>query len=270
MSVLTRRRFVVAAGAVAAVVGLEAFVREPRALTVTRHRIGGGKRPLRLVQLTDLHLHGIHSFESDVAAMTSQLEPDLIVFTGDSIDRRDPLRFLDDFLALLPADTRKYAVLGNWDYWSGAAVDEIRRVYDRHGCRLLVNETVVHDDHGRRIRLTGVDDLVVGQPHVPQGHATDDTVAHVLLAHCPAYRDRIDYTAAAAFDCMISGHTHGGQIRFFGIAPVLPRGSGGYVSGWYRDAGRLPLHVSRGVGTTMIRARLGSPPEISLFEIVAE
>jgi predicted MPP superfamily phosphohydrolase len=66
---------------------------------------------------------------------------------------------------------------------------------------------------------------------------------------------------------MLAGHTHGGQIRFFGFAPVLPRGSGGYVSGWYRGRSRLPMYVSRGIGTSLLRARFGAPPEIPVFEI---
>jgi predicted MPP superfamily phosphohydrolase len=267
MSLVTHRRFVLAAGAAAAVVSAQAFIREPRRLTVTRHRIGAGERPLRVVQLTDLHLHGIHSFESGVAAMTTQLQPDVIVFTGDAIDRRSAFGVLDDFLALLAEGTPKYAVLGNWDYWSGVSVAEIRRVYARHGCRLLINETVVHEDDGRQLRLTGADDLVAGRPEVPAGPAAGDGAPHILLAHCPAYREHAERSVHARFDCMLSGHTHGGQITFFGFAPILPRGSGGYVSGWYREAGRLPLYVARGVGTIIIRARLGSPPEISLFEI---
>ena len=248
-------------------IGAQAFIREPRRLTVTRHRIGKGERPLRVVQLTDLHLHGIHSFESEVAAMTTQLAPDVIVITGDSIDRREGIGLLDAFLGLLAPDTPKYAVLGNWDYWSGASVAEIRQVYERHGCRLLINETVMHEADGRQMRLTGADDLVAGQPDVGAEPVTRDGVQHLLLAHCPAYRERAERAAPGRFDCMLSGHTHGGQIRFFGFAPVLPRGSGGYVSGWYHERGRLPLYVARGVGTTTIRARLGSPPEVSLFEI---
>src|SRR5919109_224331 len=234
MSVFTRRRSVFAAGAAVTVVGAEAFILEPRRLTVTRHRIGTGQRPLRVVHLTDLHLRGIHSFESGVAAMTTQLEPDVIVFTGDSIDRRDGIGVLDDFLGLLVPDTPKYAVLGNWDYWSGASVAEIRQVYERHRCRLLINETIVHDADGRQLRLTGADDLVAGRPDVATASVTGDGVPHILLAHCPAYREHAERAAGGRFDCMLSGHTHGGQIRLFGFAPVLPRGSGGYVSGWYR------------------------------------
>ena len=248
MSVFTRRRFRLAAGAAAGAVGIEALWLEPRRVTVTRHRVGGGSRPLRVVQLSDLHLQGIHQFEIDVASTVSNLTPDVIVLTGDSIDKRDRHGVLDEFLGALPTQTPKYAVLGNWDYWSRAPVNELRAVYERHHCR-------------------GADDLIGGNPDLGSltPAASDET--HVLLAHCPAYRERVERRAAGRFTCMLSGHTHGGQIRFFGFAPVLPRGSGGYVSGWYRGPSRLPMYVSRGIGTSLVRARLGAPPEVSVFEI---
>jgi uncharacterized protein len=267
VSVLSRRRFRLAAGAAVTAVGVEALWLEPRRVTVTRHRVGGGARPLRVVQLSDLHLHGIHQFEIDVASAVSTLAPGAIVLTGDSIDDPGGLPALDEFLGKLAAETPKYAVLGNWDYWSRISVSEIRRTYERHNCRVLINKTVLHEHDGRAVLLTGADDLVAGQPDVSRVAQAEKDVAHVLLAHCPGYREHAEKTAAGRFACMLSGHTHGGQIRLFGFAPVLPRGSGGYVSGWYRENRRLPLYVSRGVGTTMIRARLGSPPEVSLFEI---
>jgi predicted MPP superfamily phosphohydrolase len=267
VSVFTRRRLLLAAGAAAGAVGIEALWLEPRRVTVTRHRVGGGSRPLRVVQLSDLHLQGIHQFEIDVASTVSNLTPDVIVLTGDSIDKRDRHGVLDEFLGALPAQTPKYAVLGNWDYWSRAPVDEQGAVYERHHCRLLINETVVHEYNGRSIRITGADDLIGGKPDLGSltPAASDET--HVLLAHCPAYRERVERLAPGRFTCMLSGHTHGGQVRFLGFAPILPRGSGGYVSGWYRGRSRLPMYVSRGIGTSLIRARLGAPPEISVFEI---
>lgn len=267
MSVFSRRRFLLAAGAATAAVGIEALWLEPRRVTVTRHRVGHGARPLRVVQLSDLHLHGIHHFETDVAATVSTLAPDAIVLTGDSIDDPGGLAALEEFLGMLPPETPKYAVLGNWDYWARVSVSAIRNTYERNNCRVLINETVVHERDGRAIRFTGADDFVAGQPDLGAAEQPDRDIPHVLLAHCPGYREHADKVAAGRFACMLSGHTHGGQIRLFGFAPVLPRGSGGYVSGWYRESGRLPLYVSRGVGTTMIRVRLGSPPEVSLFEI---
>jgi uncharacterized protein len=268
VSVFTRRRFLLAAGAAtAAAVGIEALWLEPRRLTVTRHRIGGGPRPLRVVQLSDLHLQDIHPFEIDVASTVSSLAPDVIVFTGDSIDKRDRLGVLDEFLGTLATATPKYAVLGNWDYWSRAPVGELRTVYERHGCRLLVNETVVHEHDGRVIHFSGADDLLGGKPDIARLTTTEVGLPHVLLAHCPAYRDRVEHRASRRFTCMLSGHTHGGQIRLLGFAPVLPRGSGGYVSGWYHDRSALPLYVSRGIGTSMLPARFAAPPEIAVFEI---
>lgn len=266
----TRRGFVIVAGAATAAataVGIEAFVREPRRLTVTRHRVGGGRSPVRVVQLSDLHLQAIHEFEREVAALVTQLAPDVIVLTGDAIDKGNRVSVLGDFLAQLDPKTPKYAVLGNWDYWSGAPTSELRRIYERHNCRLLVNESVMHEHDGRLLRITGIDDLLGGAPNVDSAAGEPGGEPHLLLAHCPGFRERAEGAAPGRFTCMLSGHTHGGQIRLFGFAPVRPRGSGRYVSGWYRGTGRMPLYVSRGIGTSLLRARLGAPPEISVFEV---
>ena len=267
---MTRRGFVVVAGAAAAgatALAIQAFVREPRHLTVTRHRLGEGPAPLRIAQVSDLHLQAIGEFEAEVASTVTQLEPEVIVITGDSIDKGNRVGVLGDFLGRLKVETPKYAVLGNWDYWSGAPRSELRKVYEQHNCRLLINETVTHERGGTVVRLTGADDLLGGAPNVRNPDGGDPGEPHVLLAHCPAFRERAEGDAPGRFTCMLAGHTHGGQIRVFGFAPVLPRGSGGYVSGWYRGDGRLPLYVSRGIGTSLIRARFGAPPEVSLFEI---
>ncbi len=67
-------------------------------------------------------------------------------------------------------------------------------------------------------------------------------------------------------------HTHGGQVKILGRAPAIPRGSGSYVEGWYQGAAeaggqaRAPLYVSRGIGTTFLPVRLGSTPEIAVFD----
>ena len=107
--------------------------------------------------------------------------------------------------------------------------------------------------------------------------ATEAADAHLLLAHCPEHRDRLalpplpfEGAAPAAFDparltMMLSGHTHGGQVRVLGWTPVVPRGSGRYLRGWFSDPGAVPLYVSRGIGMSMLPMRLGSPPEVAVF-----
>ena len=65
---------------------------------------------------------------------------------------------------------------------------------------------------------------------------------------------------------ILSGHTHGGQIRLPGLTLYTPPGSGRYVSGWYRDT-LAPLYVSRGIGTATIRMRFFCPPELPVFTL---
>lgn len=135
---------------------------------------------------------------------------------------------------------------------------------------------------GARVLLTGLDDATAGVPRIRE--AVDvgaPSLNHLVLAHSPVYRDLLsaDLRPATSLgpmppqaeaipviepEYMLSGHTHGGQVKFFGWAPLRPRGSGRYVSGWYRD--RKPhLYVSRGLGTSILPMRFGVPPEVASF-----
>ncbi len=283
---MTRRRFLAgcagAAAGVASLGGYAALV-EPRRVGFTRHaanaRTSAHQRHLTLVQLSDLHLHGVGDVHRRMAARVNALRPDLVVFTGDSVDTPGRLGTLAALLALLDARTPKYAILGNWEHWSGVDLGELADVYRRAGCRLLVNESILHPVQGRALRVTGLDDLVGGRPdpgRAMAGAAVAD--AHLLLAHCPGHRDLLapmptplDPTAAsldpAGVTLMLSGHTHGGQVRLLGWTPVLPGGSGRYVQGWFREPGAAPMYVSRGVGTSMVPVRLGAPPEVAVFTL---
>jgi len=65
----------------------------------------------------------------------------------------------------------------------------------------------------------------------------------------------------------LAGHTHGGQIRMTEyFAPVRPRGSGRFVSGWYELA-TGPAYVSRGTGTSIVPARFSCRPELPVFRL---
>lgn len=235
---------------------------------------------MRIVQLSDLHLQDVGHHEQRVAERVKELRPDLVLLTGDSIDRRDRLPQLAEFLSLLPAAKEALAILGNWEHWSGVDLRALRTTYARHGVQLLRNESVTLSFPAGRLLVTGLDDLVGGRPDL---HTAVRDVApqrnHLLLAHCPAQRDSLArHGGAAPFEglqrtdpallepqLMLAGHTHGGQVRFGGWSPFRPQGSGRYVSGWYRG-GDVDMYVSRGLGTSVLPARIGSPPEIAVFE----
>ena len=63
---------------------------------------------------------------------------------------------------------------------------------------------------------------------------------------------------------ILSGHTHGEQVRLFNFIPFLPQGSGKYVKGWYKES-NPPMYVSKGIGTTILPIRFGSRAEIAVF-----
>ncbi len=296
MLVLSRRQWLAGVAGAMGGVGIaastsaavrRAFTVEPELVTVTRHHVGGGDAgaaTMRVVQLTDLHLDSIGAHEERVAAAVAAQRPDVIVLTGDSIDDRARVGVLGEFLDMLDSRTRKFAVVGDGERSAGIDLRELGRVYAKRGCELLINDVADLEFGGRRVLVTGLDDLIDGTPDPARALVgSEPTPNHLLLAHCPAQRDAIRWgrvTPAATARIadgpevdlapfrppwMLAGHTHGGQIAPFGLAPFRPRGSGRYVSGWYRDV--VPaLYVSRGIGTTLIDARYRAAPEVPVFE----
>lgn len=277
-----------ATSSAAAGLGIHGAWVEPRRLQVTRHVVGtpgAGRAAMTVVQLSDLHLKHLGDFHRRIARAVADARPDLVLVTGDALDRGDALPLLDRFLSTLDPATPTLAIPGNWEHWSGADLREIAATYARWNARLLVNESVVLRHRGRPLLVTGLDDLVGGRPDVAaalRGVVPGPT--HLLLAHCPAHRDRLAETAgevrvgdqvlrqatelaAYPFAAMLAGHTHGGQFTVGGWAPVLPPGSGRYTRGWFRDAEGPPLFVSRGLGTSVIPARLGATPELAVFTV---
>lgn len=263
---MNRRRFLAAvAGGAFVASGVDAFAVEPGRVTVTRHEFGSGDGPiLRLVQLTDLHLHEVGDHEAEVAGAVGGLEPDLVLCTGDMIERAEDLPLLDAFLGLLDPDTPKLGIYGNWERWAEIEPARLADVYGGHQGRLLVNETFTGRHQGRTYAITGLDDLVRGRPDLDRAMAGVEAGPNqLLLEHCPAFRDAIREGSGAPW--MLAGHTHGGQITAFGWAFFRPRGSGRYVAGWYRD-GRPEMYVCRGIGTVGVPARFFAPPEVSAFD----
>ena len=256
-----------AAGAALAAVAVDGAVVTPRRLVTSDHALGSGDvPPLKLAQVSDLHLRGIGTLERQLIERLHESAADLIVFTGDAIDAAGALGLLDQLLAELPAAARRLAILGNWEHRCGVGVDALARTYERHDVELLVNRSIVVEHRGRSLRVTGLDDLLLGRPD-PAAALADATPSdgHLVLAHCPAARDALGLPPAHPASLVLADHTHGGQIAPLGKALVRPYGSGRYVAGWYRDGGP-PMYVSRGIGTSLLPVRLGAPPELVRIE----
>lgn len=247
-------------------VTLYAWLGEPGWIEVTEHRVGepvAGARPLRIVQIADLHLHQLGARERRVAAAVRGARPDLLVLGGDLIEGSDALPLLDAFLSLIDTRAPAVAVPGNWEYWGGVEREQLRRLLARRGATLLVDEALRLEHDGRRYVVLGLDDASTSRPD-PRRAAGDAVGTPNVLAvtHSPWIRDT--WTGPAP-TFMLAAHTHGGQVTFLGYAPARPPGSAGYVSGWYRGP-PFDAYVTRGVGTSILPIRFGARPEVAVFE----
>lgn len=247
-------------------VTLYAWIGEPGWIEVTRHAVGtprAGARPLRVVQVADLHLRQLGARERRVAEAIREARPDLLVLGGDLVDRADSLPLLDAFLALVDVRTPAVAVPGNWEYWAGIERDQLRRLLDRRGVKLLVDETIRLQHDGVRYTVLGLDDAATSRPDPERASAGAPSEENLLaVTHSPWIRDT---WRGARPTFMLAAHTHGGQVNFLGYAPAVPPGSGPYVAGWYRGP-PFDAYVNRGIGTSILPIRLGARPEVAVFD----
>ncbi len=252
-----------------------AFFIEPGRIEVTHHdmRHQRDESGLRLVQLSDLHLQAFGKHKKSLVNQVKELRPDLVVLTGDMIDRADALPLLQAFVEEL-GPIPLFAVPGNWEHWTGLDFVSLRAAIEGHlGNQLLLNRRSSFTKGKRTIQLIGLDDFTGGNPDLGLleriGYMHNQTVTTVLLQHSPGF---FDLSEVRRLMCLgrctlcLSGHTHGGQIAIAGWAPFTPKGSGHFVAGFYNISG-CRLYVSRGVGMSIISARLGSRPEIAVFDL---
>lgn len=227
-----------------------------------------GRHKVKFIQLSDLHLSQVRSYHKSIARKINEKQPDLLFITGDAIEEQAKMEVLDAFMQLIDPAIPKYAILGNWEYWGKVDLDQLRALYRRYNCELLINTHRITELKGRQIAIIGIDDYVGGNADFPaaiQGLPSADT--HIVLSHCPAHRDLIaQQQGALPIDLVLSGHTHGGQITFLGLAPFKPQGSGDYLKGWYENAGP-PLYVSKGIGTSVLPIRFGARAEMVEMDI---
>ena len=222
---------------------------------------------IRIVQLTDLHLHGIGKKEREVAREISDLHPDLIVITGDAVDHADGLEEFDEFLTLLP-NVKIIGILGNWEYWSDTDFTQLKRIYEkRNGSKLLVNEGHYLQIKNKSLLIIGFDDFTAGSPSAPLIEPTKSADATIVLEHSPALFDdkKLDILSGQYSLCL-AGHTHAGQVTLFGLPIWTPRGSGRFKSGMY-ETEHCPVYISRGIGTSILHMRFGARPEVAVFDI---
>lgn len=266
---LSRRRFLALGTAGLAVAGLTDLLWiEPRGVRVEQlvQPTGQSGRPVRLVQISDLHLEEFNGYFRKVAALVAGLNPDLIVLTGDYLEEERNIRAVLDFLRQLKAPHGVYAVQGNWEYWSRLEGENLRRHFHGAGVKLLINERSDLDIGGQRLSILGLDYPSSSDQLRRLQEQADPTRFNLLLSHVPGFSHE---HLERHIGLILCGHTHGGQVRMPLLPPLyLPRFSGRFVAGSYQ-VGRhhTPLYVNRGIGTSVLPVRLNCRPEITVVTL---
>ncbi len=244
---------------------------EPNWFEVTHHVVGktDSRRPINLVQLSDMPLTDINRSFQTVIDKISQLTPDIIVLSGDVVDKPESLPVLETLLTRL-GNIPKVAIPGNWEYWSKIDLKALAALYARHNVTLLINDCMTVTLQGRQLNIVGLDDTLAGKPDLQKARCAENHPA-ILIEHSPEFFGPPLTTAnnTSPFLLNLSGHTHGGQIALFGHPVTTPPGSGNYIRGWY-NTNYGPLYISRGIGLGIVPVRLGARPEIAQFEIYLE
>ena len=273
---LSRRGFLLATGGVlagGAALGADALSIEPGRMQLRREDVpvvglAPGFEGFTVVHLSDLHIYnGLHSAARRAMELISDARPDLTVITGDLAEHRLQLPELVPLIQATAGSAGTVLTMGNWEYVAGISVAAMARIASAAGAELLCNRSWMLRRGGATLALVGLDDPREGAPD-PAAALRDvppDATA-VWAFHAPGYADQLRALPFAPPAFMLTGHTHGGQIRIPLVPPITPKASGRFVAGWYHDS-FAPLFVNRGVGTSGIRARFRCPPEVALFTL---
>tara|TARA_R110002051_G_scaffold148475_1_gene221080 strand:+ start:1417 stop:2241 length:825 start_codon:yes stop_codon:yes gene_type:complete len=225
---------------------------------------------IKSIQITDMHLDEIKTFHHAIAHRINQEQPDVLFITGDAINYNNRLPILNNFLSLIDRTIYKVAILGNVEYSGDVDIQALKKLYHNHNGELLVNENCSLKKGNRTLNIIGLDDYIGGNANFYKAAKNvNKSLETIVLNHCPGYRDdieRINRSLGTNIKLILSGHTHGGQITFFGKVLYTPGGSGRYVRGWY-ESKETKMYVSKGIGTSVIPVRFGARAEASIFYI---
>ena len=235
----------------------------------------------RVAQLTDIHMEEFTEpyFLREAVQCINQLKPDVVVLTGDFVTRELGSRKFAEgtawqcasILAELECQTR-YAIFGNHDHLVGR--EPVGAALTENGVTVLRNHHVPLERGRGRLWLAGVDDPVMGRPNpeqaIPEAIRNQPGEPVILLCHAPDFVNQIrTQPEGRAVGLMLSGHTHGGQVRIPFVPPVhLPPLGRQYLAGWFQ-LDNLQLYVNRGLGTVGLPFRLNCAPEVSCFTLRA-
>lgn len=216
----------------------------------------------KIALLADFHLYPHTRLEliEEAVRLANSLKPDLTLLGGDYVLKTANSIFdLAPALARLDAVHGVFCILGNHDHWRG--LDVVSQGLKSSGLPVLRNRGLTLKIGRRNLYLAGVDDGWAGRSDLAAAlEGLPDGAPCIVLMHEPDFAD--PFSADPRISLQLSGHSHGGQVRFPLIgSPFLPPYGRKYDKGLYRVGG-MPLFTTVGIGVT-VPLRLNCPPEVA-------
>lgn len=227
-----------------------------------------GLEGFKIALLSDFHLypHTRLEFLQRAIDQANEIQADLVALTGDFVQKdAEAIYDLAPALARLNAKYGIFSVLGNHDHWKGASL--VREELDRNGLNVLDNQGLSLPHPSGQVFLAGVDDAWAGNPDPAKAldrHRGESLT--ILLSHEPDPAD--EYQKDPRITLQLSGHSHGGQVRFpLAGSPFLPPWGKKYDLGLYQ-VGDMWLYTNRGLGVT-VPIRFNCRPEVTEITLTA-
>jgi predicted MPP superfamily phosphohydrolase len=262
------------------------FTWQNNAVGITKYEYTNSKLPegfdrYRILQISDLHNK---DYKGRLLEKIEDIDPDIIVITGDLIDRRNTrIDIATEFVKQIVTIAPVYYVSGNHEQLSGK-YNELKEKLEKLDVQIIDNSYKTLNKRGEEIGLMGIADPAIIQnegtylwddsseyikSNINKLFENIDTNFNILLSHRP---EQFSIYKDMNVDLVFSGHAHGGQVRipFVGglVAPnqgLFPR----YTQGIYSEKS-TSMVVSRGLGNSIFPLRVFNPPELVVVTLIKE
>ncbi|MBU3112379.1 metallophosphoesterase [Clostridium lacusfryxellense] len=253
---------------------IEAQIYRVRRIKIKHNKIPKSFKNFKIIFIADIHFGRFFRLKRliNIVNKINRLNANIIIIGGDYLDisvksKRDALKYLDSEIEALRNLKSKFGiftVLGNHDYFKRK--DYLLKQINSSSFKLLKNAREKINFGKDSIDLVGVDDLLEGKPDV-NVLKKDSNNFTIAISHNPDFFS--DYKNVINYDLGLSGHTHRGQVTFFGLwAPYTSSKYGQrYLKGRVHEESRDILLTS-GIGNGMLPIRFFAVPEI--LEIILE
>ena len=238
---------------------------------VTNEKLPSSFEGFRIVHFSDMHYGtGYNEYRlENLINKINDLDPDIVVFTGDLIDKDyeaddNDLKLITSYLNKIDSKLGKYAIFGNHDFNN----DKYENVIYDSGFTLLKNNyDTIYNESNVPIAIYGFDDVLLGDPKADNlnDKTINDITYKIVLVHEPDYVD--EFINDSDVSLVLSGHSHNGQVKLPFIRPIfLPEGSKKYYGSYY-DVNGIPIYISNGIGNSIFDFRLFSTPSINIYRL---